>query len=214
MIRDELLVAARAVVEQAASAPLDCFLEGWPTLQVERTLQINPAPRALPVLRWLESAVRAAPPGPLHELAAQLLEHQGELSWRQTYQTSQVPGSFLERYGWCEIFGPGAPIACEPLACGVLLLGPETHYPAHRHRAVELYVPLSGTAWWQRGETPFVRRAPGEAIHHASLQWHAMRTDTAPLLALYLWSGEGLGESAQLASPPQASSSTLQQRRD
>ncbi|HTV51704.1 MAG TPA: dimethylsulfonioproprionate lyase family protein [Steroidobacteraceae bacterium] len=197
----ELIDAARAVVQQAAAPADGSFLQGWPTPQAPR---IEPA--VLPVVSWLAPAVRAAPPGALRQLAESLLRQQGELSWRQTYRASQASAAFLDRYGWCQIFGPGGPLSAAHLACGVLLLGPETQYPAHRHRAAELYVPLSGSAWWQRAEAPFALRRPGEAIHHRPLEWHAMRTEDEPLLALYLWRGEGLGESAQLAmeapSPP------------
>ena len=86
----------------------------------------------------------------------------------------------------------------------MLLLGPDTHYPSHSHAAVELYVPVSGTAEWQRGTATFAWRAPGACIVHASHEPHAMRTGVDPLLAFYLWRGAGLGEAARLARQPAA----------
>jgi quercetin dioxygenase-like cupin family protein len=83
----------------------------------------------------------------------------------------------------------------------VLVLGPRVHYPAHHHAALELYVPLSGTARWQQGGGPYALRAPGSAIEHASNEPHAMRTDDEPLLALYCWRGAGIGDSASLNAP-------------
>jgi quercetin dioxygenase-like cupin family protein len=77
------------------------------------------------------------------------------------------------------------------------MLGPATTYPGHRHPAEEVYVPLAGTAWWQRGDEPWRRVAPGRPIHHPPLMSHATRTGGSPLIALYLWRGE-IGTHARL----------------
>jgi hypothetical protein len=45
------------------------------------------------------------------------------------------------------------------------------------------------------------RRPPGELIHHASAEPHAMRTGDDPLLALYFWYGGGLAATALLDGP-------------
>ena len=73
----------------------------------------------------------------------------------------------------------------EAIACGILLLGPDTEYPAHSHEAEELYLPLAGHALWRSaGPTGgFARRGPG--FHHPSWTTHAMRTQREPLLAAY-----------------------------
>jgi mannose-6-phosphate isomerase-like protein (cupin superfamily) len=81
------------------------------------------------------------------------------------------------------------------------LLGPAAHYPSHAHRAEELYLVLSGTADWQRGDEPFAARRPGAVIIHASSEPHAMQTAQEPLLALYLWRGADLGAGARLVAP-------------
>jgi len=150
------------------------------------------------VLRWLGDAASHAPAGAPGALAREIAGAAIELSWRQTYRDGNVAASFLERYGWCELAGSDGPLPSAALACGFLLLGPDTHYPSHSHQAEELYVPLSGAAEWQRGTDRFVVRQPGEPIFHASCEVHAMRTGAAPLLALYLWRGDGLGDCARL----------------
>ena len=91
-----------------------------------------------------------------------------------------------------------AALVSERLVCGFLLLGPQTLYPRHRHEAEEIYVPLSGTAAWQQGDGAWREKLPGAAIHHTSLEPHAMRTAQQPLLALYLWRGGGLTRSSRL----------------
>jgi quercetin dioxygenase-like cupin family protein len=73
------------------------------------------------------------------------------------------------------------------VACGVLLLGPGTEYPAHSHEAEELYFPLAGRAWWRSGELDWRLRPPGTSIHHPSWMVHAVRTEREPLLAAYVW---------------------------
>jgi mannose-6-phosphate isomerase-like protein (cupin superfamily) len=185
--------AQTVLAGSCTSGPLG-FDRDWPAPIALRPLP----PTTLAVLRWLDEAAETAPAGPLAALAHAVRDAAPGLSWRQTYGPDEVDTAFLERYGWCELFGRSAPIPCDTLACGVLLLGPATHYPSHSHAAEELYVPLSGAAEWQRGADEFVVRPPGECIVHASREAHALRTGAAPLLALYLWRGDGLGESARL----------------
>jgi len=191
---DEMAQCARAVVETASVPEISAFLADWPTRRVTRAV----VPATLPVLRWLPETAEQAPPGRLAALAHMVNDASAALRWRQTYGPEEIAAHFPERYGWCEIVGLSGPIACEALACGVLLLGPDTLYPSHSHVAQELYIPLCGGAEWQRGLGPFVKRGAGEIIVHAPLEPHAMRTHAAPLLALYLWRGAGLAESARL----------------
>lgn len=189
-----VLQCARATLAEPAAPEVARFLAAWPEPRAPRAV----APSGLAVLRWLDAAVEHAPPGPLAALAQAIRGAAGALAWRQSYRPGEVAAAFLDQYGWCELFGRSGPIPCEELAGGLLLLGPQTHYPPHSHAAEELYVPLSGVAGWQRGTADFAWRRPGEYIRHASGETHAMRTAAAPLLALYLWRGAGLSETARL----------------
>ena len=134
---------------------------------------------------------------PYHQQAA-VASAAPSLQWRQTYTVNDLGGGFLDNYAWSEILGAKGPLASERVACGFLLLGPSTHYPSHRHEAEEIYVPLSGTADWQQGDSPWRARQPGTQIHHASDEPHAMRTGANPLLALYVWRSANLSQSARL----------------
>ena len=127
--------------------------------------------------------------GSLHRL-------HGDLAWSQTYGAADVSAAFLDRYGWTELIGLTGPIASQRLACGFLLLGPAVEYPSHHHPAEEIYLVLSGTADWRRGDEPWMQRPPGALVHHPPDMRHAMRTGDAPLLALYLWRGDGLTQNA------------------
>src|SRR5690606_24414945 len=117
-----------------------------------------------------------------------------------------APG-FLDAYGYFVLAGPadGPPafVECPGLACGLLLLGPGTLYPPHRHPAAELYLPLTGDGEWQEGDSAWRRVPAGAVIHHASGVVHAMRAAAAPLLAAYLWMGD-LATYARLTPPPAA----------
>lgn len=185
---------ARAVQRQLASLPAAvCLLADFPGLAVARETQ----PRRLPVCDW---------PGRLEPLAApetralvrEFVAAAGMLEWRQTYAAEDFGGEFLRRYGWTELIGPRGPIPSEKIACGFLMLGPETEYPAHAHEAEELYLPLAGEALWMRGEEGFVLRAPGAGIEHPSWTPHATRTLREPMLALYVWRGGDLATKSKI----------------
>jgi hypothetical protein len=117
------------------------------------------------------------------------------LCWTQnpSYRREPPSAGFLDRYGYAVVAGPenGArALARHPhLAFGLLLLGPQTTYPAHEHPASEIYVPL-GPAEWMMGEEPFAPREAGAVIVHNPGIVHATRTGSAPLAALYLWAGD------------------------
>lgn len=190
--------AARVLAEEVlrlierlpAAAP---FVAEWPELQPSREI----APARLPVLDQLGDLPRNATPA-TQTIVQHLVEAADQLAWRQTYAASDFGAEFLRRYGWTELIGLRGPIASEAIACGFLLLGPGIDYPAHAHEAEELYLPLSGTALWRRGDEPWQLRTPGPPIHHPSWLPHAMQTAAEPLLALYVWRGGDLAAKSKI----------------
>ncbi len=153
--------------------------------------------RPLPVLRWL-NAPGTELPADCARVVAALRAAAAALVWRQTYTAEEVGTEFLDNYAWTELIGERGPVYSSTLACGLLLLGPDTVYPPHRHVAEEMYVPVSGTAAWQQGDGVWRTRTPGTLIHHASNERHAMRVGAEPLLAVFLWHGGHLAEQATL----------------
>lgn len=194
------------LLRSLSSPALARFLADWPErLGADATnggaaASVSGASSAMPVLRFLpdiaadERRVGGA-------LVSAVCSMGRSLAWRQTYTAGELGGEFLRNYGWTEILGPGTPLTSPRIACGLLLLGPATLYPRHRHEAEEIYVPLSGTANWQQGDAIWRERFPGEIVHHASDELHAMHTGTRPLLALYLWRSDDLGQKARLEPP-------------
>lgn len=167
------------------------FLADWPEAPDRRA-----APAAdLPVTACLPGM--AAPPETAAVLAA-LQAAAPDLSWRQTYALADFGADFLRGYGWSEFIGLRGPVPSTRLACGVLLLAPGITYPAHRHQAEELYLPISGTALWSRDLGPLAPVPPGRAIHHPSWMPHATTTQAEPLAALYLWRGGDLAAKSEI----------------
>jgi len=154
----------------------------------------KPSIRVVPVCRFWDDAIAAAVRGgsSLGTLVDRLVPH---FSWTQNpnYRRDPPDPGFLDRYGYAVIVGPedGPPaLAVDPrVAIGVLLLGPDTHYPLHSHPAVEVYYTLTEGEWW-RHPGPWRREPPGSAIHHVPNIPHATRTGADPLLAIYLWTGD------------------------
>jgi len=160
-------------------------------------------PFGLPVCRFWAPALESADgQGPLAGMVHALQALGPWLVWSQNpnYRRKPPAPDFLDRYGYAVIAGPGegppALIGHAALALGVLLLGPRMLYPEHHHPATELYVPLNVGEWW-RGSGPWRTEAPGIVIHHGPEVVHATRAGDAPLLAIYLWSGD-LGTHARL----------------
>ncbi len=114
-----------------------------------------------------------------------------DIGWRQNpnYRAKPPSADFLENYGYLECAGPEAPYRYPDLRLGLLLLGPNTLYPQHRHPAEEIYLPLGPGRWWKEGEG-WQMRTSGDVIHHPPMCGHATQSEEAPLAAIYLWRGE------------------------
>jgi mannose-6-phosphate isomerase-like protein (cupin superfamily) len=177
------------------------FLALWPRATRPEPDSVMPAAAlpaaALPVVGWL-SSTRIGGNEFAHALVEAVCRSARSLEWRQTYSVDEIGAEFLRNYGYTEIVGPNAPLYSPRLCCGFLLLGPLTLYPRHHHEAEEIYVILRGRAGWLQGDAVWRQHRPGTLIHHARGEPHAMRTADQPLLALYLWRGENLGQTARL----------------
>lgn len=190
----KLVGATKQLLQGLGDPIVDRFLRFWPAAARPLRAQL---PGALPVLAWLDLACRAGATG-AEDVLAQLFALSPRLAWSQTYIAADFGPAFLERYGWTELIGRRGPVPSKQIAVGFLLFGPHTEYPSHSHEAEEVYLPLSGHAAWQRGAEAWRARPPGEPIHHAGGMPHAMRTETEPLLTLYLWRGGDLAQKSRI----------------
>jgi hypothetical protein len=119
--------------------------------------------------------------------------------WGQTYAKEDFGPTFLKKYGWTEFIGMRGLIKSQELACGFLMLGTGIEYPVHSHEAQEIYVPLSSQSLWKKGDDSWKYRKEGIPIYHESWVGHGMKTESAPLLALYLWRGGNLTQKSHIA---------------
>jgi mannose-6-phosphate isomerase-like protein (cupin superfamily) len=168
----------------------------------------GPGGARLPVAGLWRTALDAAEDGAASPCVPSLRALGPHLRWTQNphYRRQPPDPRFLESYGYAVLVGPpGDPpphIASSRLALGVLLLGPDTHYPSHHHPAEEVYAVVSGHGEWWRGDGPWRREPPGALIHHAPNVRHATRAGARPLLALYLWRGDLATHARLSAAPP------------
>lgn len=191
-----LLTQARALLLPLRDPELASFLDAWPQTSVQRSA----IPATVPVLRWFPAAQQSVPEFSRTFIDA-LVAMTPSLAWQRSYSSALVGATFYDNYGWTELAGLTGPTPSDHLACGLLLLGPGVLYPPHRHEADEIYVPLSGTAEWRRGDDAWQERPPGSVIHHRSFEPHATRTGSVPMLALYLWRSDNLAQKAHIDAP-------------
>lgn len=147
------------------------------------------APRALPVADLLPPALL-----PLETpLAGALRDAMPLYRWRQNpnYSAANMGAGFMAGYGYVEFAGPTEALFHAPeIRVGLLVLGPNRHYPPHTHPAEEVYHPLTAGGDWRRGAEAWRRVAPGSAIHHPPMIAHETRAGAHTLLALYCWAGD------------------------
>jgi len=173
---------------------LSPFLAYWPSKPFKTRIVSQ---STLPVLSYLPELV--ADTNVKIERMAKVLRTSAEhLSWRQTYSTQDFSADFLKKYGWTELIGLRGPIESMDIACGFLLLGPGIEYPMHSHESTEVYIPLSSQALWRQGNDTWVSRPSGAPIYHRSWLTHGIRTESTPLLALYLWRGGDLAQKSHI----------------
>ncbi len=178
--------AAAHDAEPGLTADLDVLIAALDCLGGAR---VPVDPEDQPVCRHLGAALDLAEAGPAAPVAAAARPFAAGLGWRHWYRVDHKLPDFSRSYAHAEIVGPSGPVVSQDMRCGFILMAPHTLYPAHAHSAVELYLVLGGTAEWQRGAEPWLRRPPGAFILHPSRIDHAMRSAEQPLLALFAWHG-------------------------
>jgi mannose-6-phosphate isomerase-like protein (cupin superfamily) len=188
-----LVVQARRLLGSLYAPRLAPFLGLWPAAPSRH----RETPKAVPVMGHL-SAVKESAPAFCAPFVTAFVEAAPTLAWSRSFTVEDVGEKFMDNYGWTDLLGQSGSAPDERLACGVLLLGPDVHYPPHLHEAEEMYIPLSGTAQWSQGGRDWQQRSPGTMIHHLPHEVHAIQTGNEPLLAMYLWRSNNLEQRSRL----------------
>lgn len=166
------LIGAAADLYRATGDPL--AIQGAELMRAAQPQMPADPPQALTVLSHLPS-IAAWP-----ELA--------RLPW--TDGDFSMPAAIKSRNAYAELIGPEGPVVSAKCRFGFYLQAPDCLYPPHSHAAEELYLLISGSAEWQLDDGESFLLAGSGLVHHRPWQKHAMRTGSAPLLALWVWLGD------------------------
>jgi mannose-6-phosphate isomerase-like protein (cupin superfamily) len=124
--------------------------------------------------------------GALGEICGRVREAALLMPWHYSYGATD---ELAHRICFADLVGPTGPYVSDRLRLGLTLVGPNTLYPMHAHKARELYFVVSGDAIWMAGEVAR-RPAPGTFVLHRSDVPHSMQTELHSLLAIYIWRGD------------------------
>lgn len=142
-----------------------------------------------PVLRYLEQALDAAEAAGFGNLVAayRALSDQIHYSQNTSYTEENCSRALLDGYAYGVVSGPGGPVLAEAPRGGFMLMGPDVFYPAHQHKAREVYLILAGKARWQLDQGDWFEVKAGDMIYHDSFVWHAMQTLDEPMISYAGW---------------------------
>lgn len=143
------------------------------------------APRALDVLEHLQSI---AIPRLGRNFGSLVQNSLSSLPW--TDRGFSLPDGIRGQNAYAELIGPTGPMISDQCRFGFYLQAPNCLYPAHSHAAEEFYYILSGSAEWRLDEDEIFMPPVPDLIHHLPWQKHEMRTGHAPLLAMWIWTGD------------------------
>jgi mannose-6-phosphate isomerase-like protein (cupin superfamily) len=184
MLQERL--ARMAAAPAPAGPEAQALLPLWPAPSPPQRLD----PAELPACSYLGGALELGVAGPESEIAAGLKKLTPRLRWTYGYPPNpRYPGLEL-RIAFTEVLGTRGIWPSRRMLLGFTLIAPHTHYPAHAHPAIELYLVVAGAATWRLGDAPGEIRSPGSVIVHPSGAPHAMTTGAEPLLALFAWRGD------------------------
>jgi mannose-6-phosphate isomerase-like protein (cupin superfamily) len=169
-----------------AGPEAQALLPLWPAASPPQRLEAA----TLPACDYLNEALDLGVTGRESAIASGLPQLTARLRWTYGYPRDlRFPGLEL-RVAFTEVLGKSGIWPSQRMLLGFTLIAPHTHYPAHVHPAIELYLVIAGAAAWARGNAPAEIRPPGSVIVHPSGAPHAMTTGAEPLLALYTWRGD------------------------
>ena len=189
-----LLDATLAYVAGRTDAKLDAFRsdaanwgENWTGVAPAHLRASDLLADALALARF-DTAERA--------LMSLYVEERASRYWEQSYSAADtaVSADMLAGYGYTEIVGKRGPFLSERIRAGVGIFAAGVDYPAHRHRAEEIYVVLAGSGTFRLDGHPPGRRTAGAVVHVPSQVVHGIAMHEEPLVILYLWRGGDLRE--------------------
>ncbi len=128
-------------------------------------------------------------------LVEAVLNNHNNLNWWNAYTSDDPAGNgMVDRTAGCLLTGEGAPFSAQAGCAGFFYLQPHIEYAAHAHEPQEIYAVLSGRARFWDSHVGWREAGAGDVVHMPSMIWHGMETREEPILILWAWIGDNLGE--------------------
>lgn len=175
---DASTVALRAATSGEAARAAEAVIARW-----GRPGQAGPAPERLPVCDWISPAL-ATPPEQRSALAWAFAAIEQQLCWRRRATANVSERSFWNGHANAVILGPGGLESRDDLWVGATVMAPGVRYTDHHHAPEEVYLSLTPGEWWNT-DMEWTDPGPTGAIYNPPGIAHAMRSGTAPFLALW-----------------------------
>jgi hypothetical protein len=104
------------------------------------------------------------------------------------YDPAQIGADFLTGHAYVQLVGTPAPVPATQFDLGLFLIAPHVLYRDHRHKAPELYVPLTGPHGWRfRPDAPLVIWPADVPVWNEPDAPHLTKVGPVPFLCLYCW---------------------------
>lgn len=179
----------------------------WFAARMQGLPRLDIAPRRLPVcgkisaLRQNETQNGPAPSSSTQDAVEALIDAIPSLHWQQTYtEADGFSRAWLDNYGWVNLISPEGLYQSHEMRLSIGYWGAGQHYDEHSHAPEETYLILAGQARFHSEGRPARDAGPGDTIHHAPHQKHAIGMVPGPLLAAAFWRGEDLLKKSDLGT--------------
>lgn len=166
------------------------FVSGFDWFLNERNLR----PESVPGTDYLEKTIELTAAAERY-LATSLLAQTSMLHWKNQFSAKEFGEDIFTGCGLVEIFGPNGHFDSSAMAAGFLVLGPNRIMKGHKYASEQLYIPLTGGAFWMQDFGAFEEKPASSPILVESNEIHAIQTKEVPLLALRVWCGNDLTQS-------------------
>jgi Dimethlysulfonioproprionate lyase len=164
--------------------------------EVRAGLPQDPGPQAAVPFRqnavvdqWLAPALQHLGADRPH-LADAIARAAGHLHWITylEYPCAEIGEAFVTSHAYASIYGEAAPFAARDFDLGLFLIAPNVLYRDHRHKASELYAPLTGPHGWRFGiGRPLILKPAHQPVWNPSNQPHLTKVGAVPFLCLFVW---------------------------
>jgi len=144
-------------------------------------LQSNIIKPAKKLKTWKSNSAKT---GKIHDIIRELTPY---ISWKQTYEEKDVGKSFLEKYGYFELFGRTGHFLTNEMSLYVIFFDANNFYTWHNHEADELYFVLSGSAKFESVGDKSEILTSMKTRFHKSFQPHSLTTYNEKCLSLVIW---------------------------